>query len=229
MPVIRLLPSSTVSNDGTVVGGFGAPAHVVLSDGSDSSYLAFQTSQFEPTKLCRGDLTDLPDGVGVVTATVINVRARIEPPIEGSRNRLSSGEYPNARLTNTLTEAITWYSVGVDYGELPATINGLQYMAGVQFVSSPDGGVSWVYEINFDVSYEFVSGVTVAMIFQWLGPLVAVGLNEMPRLSLELWRRAGVYLRPHELEPAWRELREDRARRYHTLGVGSGLAAPALA
>lgn len=207
MAIVRLEPSATGAGDMTVVGA--ATAHEALSDASDSSYVQGQVSQFETFKEVHGALADLPDGTGTVAGTVINVRANFN----SGNGRLAAGEYPNQRLTNALTGAITDYSTAaLDLGQA-AAVNALSWQAGVAWVSV-DGSVLRIYKMNFDVDCEFISGVAVAMIFQWLGPLVAVGLQEMPRLSRELWRRSRLWLRQHELEAAWLEMREDRGRRY---------------
>jgi hypothetical protein len=188
-----------------------ATAHEALSDASDASYVSMQLTSLEPVKYWRGNLTDLPVGAGVVLGVVINVRASLPDAAPSPSVNLASGEYPTVRIATALTidTTIDYATGSLNLGD-PTAMNGLQYMAGCSWVAHTSN--ARIYRMNFDVDYNFVSGVTVAMIFQWLGPLVAVGLHEMPALSRELWRRSGIFLRPRELEAAWREMREDRRR-----------------
>lgn len=215
MPVQRLEPSSSVAAEfsGTSVVG-AATAHAALSDASDATYCQYQVSSTEPTKWYRGDLADLPGGAGVVLGVVINVRAAFST----GDGELWSGEYPNARLTSVLTGTITDYATAsLTLWPDPATVNGLTYMAGVDW-RTVNGAVLRIYKMNFDVDFNYIiSSGAVSMIFQWLGPLVAVGLHEMPRLSRELWRRGRCRFRPDELVPAWRALLEHQHRRYFAL------------
>lgn len=61
------------------------------------------------------------------------------------------------------------------------------------------------------------------LIFEWLGPLVAVGLHEMPSLARSLWvaSEGRHRLQMEELETAWRELREGRYARHFLMGATS--------
>jgi hypothetical protein len=79
-------------------------------------------------------------------------------------------------------------------------------------ISGGDGGRSMA-EAYWKIDHAAAKGMTIAMLFQWLGPLVAVGLHEMPGLTRELFRRSLTLIRPDEHEWAWRALRDHRAPR----------------
>lgn len=214
MPVQRLEPTSTEAPEfsGISVQGVGT-AHEALSDASDFSYVQLQVSDAEPSKWFRGGLSDLPDGAGTVTGTVINVRAAVTT----GDGKLRSGDYPNVRLTDTLDATPTDYATGSLSLGTAAQLNAASWMAGCDWVSV-DGSIIRIYKMNFDASFEYITRVSVAMIFQWLGPLVAVLPHEMAALRLELWRRGRVWLRRSELPLAWRDLREDPRRHHVVLG-----------
>jgi hypothetical protein len=218
MPVLRLEP---MSNDapGPGMGFIGAPtAWEALADSSDASYVTLQVTEFEPTKAWKGELTNLPDGAGVVVGVIVNVRAARTDEPGDEQARLRCGDDPNARVTNDYTPTITDYA-SVSLTDLDvAECNAARWMAGADWITGSVANCR-IYKMNFDVDFNYVTGVTVAMILQWLGPLVAVGLYEMPRLALELRRRSGILLRRHELEAAWREMREHRARRHFLVRV----------
>jgi hypothetical protein len=195
-----------------------ATVHAALSDAADFSFGTIQLSASEPgPKFWKGDLPNLADGAGVATSIVVNVRAVMDDVGGGQFSELWCGEHPNPRVGNALTHSIANYSSAPYSGLTVAQLNAAKWMAGAVWNPAGTSTTVHLFEISFDVNYNFVNGVTVAMIFEWLGPLVAVGLGEMPALARELWRRGRVRLRAHELEPAWRELREHRARRHFIL------------
>jgi hypothetical protein len=99
MPTQRLEPSSTVPAEFTGMGVTGhSTAHEALADSSDSSFVTLQVTSSEPTKWWRGELTNLPDGAGIVTGTVINVRANRAVVQPADFVSMRSGDYPNVRL-----------------------------------------------------------------------------------------------------------------------------------
>jgi hypothetical protein len=70
------------------------------------------------------------------------------------------------------------------------------------------GGAVRVTSAWGEVDYENDTGATVLLVWQLLGPLVAVGFQELPRLRDFLWRRAGVWV--HDLADLQAELRAPR-------------------
>jgi hypothetical protein len=70
------------------------------------------------------------------------------------------------------------------------------------------------------LSYEPVSGGFAALVFSVLGPLVAVGLTEIPRLAREiaLRTRGCIRLRSDEHAAIFRDLREGRYARHFLMG-----------
>lgn len=85
------------------------------------------------------------------------------------------------------------------------------------FAQTPDDSptffCTWIY---WDVTgVPFAGGI--AQLIASLGPLVAVGLHEMPKLIRHLYRVSSprrVLIEPHEVTLAWREMREDRHPRH---------------
>lgn len=216
MPLVTLYPETTIPPEFTGMSVVGAAtAHEALSDSSDTSYVLIQLSESEPLKWFRGELTNLPVGAGVVTGVVINVRAeRTDQPVE-NHVRLNCGDYPNARLTNILTQDPVDYATGSLTDLDVAECNAAMWMAGGAWVEGPASGKqAWIYKMNFDVTFDYINGVSIAMIFEILGPLVAVGLQELPKLRAELWRRRRLWLHRHELVQVWRDLRAARHRRF---------------
>lgn len=215
MPVLQLDPSSTHAAEFTGMGVIGAAtAHEALSDVSDASYAVLQLTTSEPTKWWRGGLPDLPAGAGVVVSTVITVRAAKDDPPGTENGNLRCGEYPNVRISSmvpnvTPTDVSTAALTDLDV----ADINGCEWMAGGEWTTGSSVNIN-IYRMFFTVDFNYVNGVSVAMIFQLLGPLVAVGLHEMPGLRMELWRRSRLWLRPPELVQVWRDLRTAPHRRY---------------
>lgn len=98
-----------------------------------------------------------------------------------------------------------------------AKVNSHRYGVRASFGGTMEFRCSQVYA---QIEQAVVAGGFVAIIFQWLGPLVAVGLHELPALRREVYRASGrrVWLHRHELAPCWRELREWRHRRVFDLG-----------
>jgi hypothetical protein len=212
VPTQRLEPSSTVAAEFTGIGFTGhATPHQALADDSDSSYVTLQVTSSEPTKWWRGELTNLPDGAGVVTGTVINVRADRAVVQPADFVHLRCGDYPNVRLSNVVTDTITDYATSSLTDLDVSECNAAQWMAGCDWDSGVGHTVN-IYKMNFDVDFNYISGVSVAMIFQLLGPLVAVGLHEMPGLRMELWRKGRLWLHRHEVPQVFRDMREARHR-----------------
>lgn len=217
MPVIRLLP-----NDSHPFGvGMGvqpnwyAP-HEALNDGNDWSYVILQISNAEPTKFFTGEFPSLPDGAGVVNGMVFSVqgyRVGGHPPI--FQAQFLCGENLTAHITATMPEdpPPLWFSSAniTTHPDVGYT-NAMQWMVGVNKLGG-DNMTCHIHEFYVDVDFNFINGVVTTVIFQWLGPLIAVGLAEMPKLSLELFRRSGIRLRSRELEAVWREMRQYRNRR----------------
>jgi hypothetical protein len=219
VPVLRLYPANTVPAEFPGIGVVGAAsAHAALADASDASYVVLQLTSAEPDKWWRGELDNRPDGAGVVVGVVINVRVNKDDPPGSEFAFLRCGDFPNNRLTdlvpNTITDFATTSLTDLDVAE----VNAAQWKAGAEWDSGSVVNVN-IYQLNFDVDFNFVIGGGVAMIFQLLGPLVAVGLHEMPRLGLELFRRHGLRMRPEELRRAWLEMREHTSSRRVFLGA----------
>ena len=89
-----------------------------------------------------------------------------------------------------------------------ALINGSQFGAQLDnYGPGPDP--PQLLDQWLDVTILPTAGMLSSIIGQYLGPLVAVGLHEMPRLAREVLRRSRgrISIERRELEQAWRELR----------------------
>lgn len=80
------------------------------------------------------------------------------------------------------------------------------------------GGNVLVSTLSWDVTYLASGGGLVFMIGA-LGPLVAIGLHELPAIARALYRKTGKLLLPDEYMAAWRALRAARHPRYFLLGA----------
>lgn len=71
----------------------------------------------------------------------------------------------------------------------------------------------------FEADWDAGSGF-VGLVFSIIGPLVAVGLHEIPGIAAEVWRqtRCGMRIRPDEYLTLYREMRECRHLRHFLLG-----------
>ncbi|MGE0454452.1 MAG: hypothetical protein AB7O37_20610 [Vicinamibacteria bacterium] len=72
-----------------------------------------------------------------------------------------------------------------------------------------------VTSIWVELTHTVPAAGLIALVFEVLGPLAAVGLAEIPRLCRELATRRGVRLAPRERLTLWRELRAYSAPRYY--------------
>jgi hypothetical protein len=220
MPALTLFPETTIAPEFGGMGVVGAAtAHAALSDASDSSYLNIQMTTSEPHKWFRGELQSLPAGAGVITSVVIKVRADNDG-FADNHTELRSGDYPNNRLTDQLVHGvITNFQTGVIVDLDVAEVNAAMWMAGAAYTNGASPVNTRIYEMSFDVDFNYLNGVSLAMIFEILGPLVAVGLHELPLLRWELYRRGRLWLHRHELDQVWRDLRAARHPRHFLLGA----------
>lgn len=212
-----LRPDSSDDSGGDLNPFGQATSWQALSDNSDSSGTAAQLSSFEPSKQVTGGWGNLPVGVGRVNTCT--VRARAGSDIAASANFGMQTPIGVGRISaNPVADVITNYSSApfTTYGTKPL-VDALDWVVFFNFVAHPGVLVS-VYEIYLDVDWDPAINGLKGMMFSILGPLVAVGLHEMPGLAAELWRRGRTRITPDEYLRAWRELREDRGRRYFVLG-----------
>jgi hypothetical protein len=221
MPVDTLRPATllTVGTWGAFVNGFpaigGRTVRDVIVDNDDNSWAAAQVSNAQPTQTATGELQDLTPGAGKVTGLVIRGRAyRSTNPGDGVKLQLGDQSVFN-RLDVGVTGVLTEYpSASIVAWTTATQINALQWSMTASWLNGT-GPVLQVTEIYYDVTWEPVIGGFRAMIIGLLGPLVAVGLAEMPAIAREVFRRSTTRtrIRPDEFLAAWRELREP-SRRY---------------
>jgi hypothetical protein len=216
MPITRLLPDSADDSGGDLNPFGAATSWQGLSDGSDSTGTAAQLSNVENVKHVEGTYGNLPVGVGRVNSCQVGVRAFSD--IAASCNLLVFTDTLVSRInvvpmqdvvTQHLSAAFTTYTT-------KAQVDALGWGLRVDFVAH-NGVQAFITELWMDVNWDpAISGFKGLLLA--LGPLVAVGLAEMPAIARELARRTRTRILPREYAAAWRELREDRARRYFVLG-----------
>jgi hypothetical protein len=179
--------------------------------------VAAQSSTFEPTHFLQGGYANLPVGVGRVNNVQVGVRAVND--IASSLTLQAFTDVGSVRITvNPVPDVIASFGSGAitDY-TTAAQVNALGWRLESDFLAHPGVQIR-VTELWLDVDWDpAISGFKGMLLA--LGPLVAIGLAEMPAIARELARRTRTRILPHEYAAAWRELREDRARRYFPLGA----------
>lgn len=206
-----LRPDSADESGGTMTPNAGGAA-AALSDDSDFTNVGCQLSTFEPNKHIEGTWGNLPGGVGRVNACTL--RARADSSVLNSADLTmyvdSTGPFAGvARISVVhLPDTTTNYaSASFSTYNTKPLVDALRWGLQADFVSNPGVQVR-VYELYLDVDWDPAIGGFKGMIFSILGPLVAVGLHEMPGIAAELLRRSRTRIRPEEYARAWRELRE---------------------
>jgi hypothetical protein len=181
-----------------------------MSDSSDATGIA--ASGGEAHSFAMQTLLEAGKGGGAVTGASAYIRAQGSSiPIVKLGWRIGSTDYLSG-------------NVAVPDGGVYGWVYGAPSIAPNSWSGSWDS-IEWlVLQIQGDITAtEAVGRVTYnpapggrfrGIIHRAFGILVAVGLAEMPLLARECYRRTRVLIEPHELEAAWRELREDRWRVY---------------
>jgi hypothetical protein len=211
MPVTNIIPNATTSP-------LGGGNHTTLTDGSDASFISAQLSQFETVKYAYGlSCTHIPSNSAKVNSIVTKARGYISSNPGDHANILAGpgipvgsgpGSWPNV-LGQNMTTSVAAYS-GTTTGVTAVQVNSMGWWAGATFGSN-DGMQFFVTELNYDVTWFPVSGFH-AFIIGLIGPAIGAGilLQEIPRLSAELWKRTRTRLLPEEYVLAWRDLRSAR-------------------
>lgn len=213
MPVTRLFPATTdVSGSGFNTFGV-SPAHVGLSDGNDGTGCQQQLSTFEPVRWALGPtITQLPTASGHLQQLTVGFRCGCD-----NANSLSGfGKVgPNQVNVANVPTSLTTFTGTFAPPATFAAIAAYDWRIQIDFILH-DGVLATVTELWLDVEWYPISGFK-GMLLGLLGPLVAVGLAEMPAIARDLARRTRTRILPREYEAAWRELREDRRRVYFAL------------
>jgi hypothetical protein len=218
MPITRIYPNASNDAQAEMAGNFGA-GWDMLDDETDGDYISAQLSSSLQTVGMEGSppaFQALPVGVGLVKGCVFNVRAWNDGTggvsVTGGED---SGSGPVGRINQVTTDTPTTYSSGtLSLGITKAQIEALGWGVACHLLDS-SAPVAFVSSLSIDADWDpAISGLR-AMIFSLLGPLVGVALAEMPAIAGEVLRRSRTRIRPGEYYQAWRELREDRGRRYY--------------
>lgn len=125
-----------------------------------------------------------------------------------------TGVYTTRNLANPLKSG----SVPVQGSDVQ--YSNLNFQVCVRFVT-PGGATHTISTLWMDLTFVPPSGGFAALVIQWLGPLVAVGLHEIPKIAQAIHRktRGDLLIQPSEYAAVYRELREGRFARHFFLGA----------
>lgn len=195
----------------------------VLTDSNDGNYVYALTA----VKQCMV-MSNLSGQAGVISSVTHNYRI------------IDNGEAlrPYVKLSGSFTYGTQRTAGGAwtNYSEALAKPGGGSWggndadnmECGVEKVTAVSQ-YGFCSEMSATVVWTPPSGGFVFFLFQWLGPLVAIGLADMPKLASAIHRlsRSRVLIRPDEYAQAWRDLRDYRAPRHWFRPAGSAIYQPA--
>lgn len=213
-----------VLSDNNVASGYHASGEVNDTYPPVSPYMSFFNTQGLPVSATAPFSN--PNVFGLVNVTVGLPVGDYNEAVVGIRNNTNISywnRWNHDGGADTFNSNGTWAAArfgGAVVGVLNtiAQVNAVEVMMyTARNISGGDGGRD-IVEAYWRIDHAAYKGGFVAMILELLGPLVAVGLHEMPRLTRELFRRSLTLYRPDEYGRAWRELRDYRAPRYFALG-----------
>lgn len=215
--VTRLVPDTSDDGGGDLDPTGAGSGWAALADDTDTSFVGAQLSAFQPTKHLEGTWGNLPVGVGRVNSAQVGVRA--DTDIAASCSLIVYTDTAQSRISvSPLAATPTEYlSASITAWTIAAQVNALSWKLQVDFIAH-NGVQAAVRKLWLDVDWDPAISGFKAFLFSVLGPLAAVGLHEMPGLAAEVMRRSRTRISPDEYLRAWRELREDRGRRYLVLG-----------
>jgi hypothetical protein len=228
VPMNTLRPIATTNSVDLPPSG-AATAHAALSDANDGTFVAAQVSVTDSTKQAwhtgPGGLTALPAIADRITGTVISIRGRASDDVGAGTLTINGGAYPSYHVTGSR------FANGTGDGAIATTVSGslglwtkasqvaaAGWLVAVVYDSGHNGNQGQITDLWFDVTWEPTLSVFKGMILGAMGPLVGVGLLELPAIAREVWRRTGTRILPREYAMAWRALREVPGRRIFDLG-----------
>lgn len=216
MPTFDLSPTSdTVGSANFVKTGAGTNFGCLkLPDDALSTYL---TSNGPDGDTIRCGMEDVSL---YVVPIAVNVRARWKKSTNTNPGRIALGIYlgGNFSMDSEQDPTITFADRSVSLsrpGGGSWTASDVNSAELVLRTFDPDGSDDEDVQTTTlcaAVESGLAPGAFAALMLQWLGPLVAVGLHELPKIAGAIRARSRGRVRFHraELEPAWRELREYR-------------------
>jgi hypothetical protein len=199
-----------------------------ISHDENTSYITADTSAADKTQSVYLD-TGLPLDISEVTQLDFTVRSLKSTAAESYiYTFLRLGSTNGAEEYQTLTQSYADYERAAI-----ARPGGGSWVKG-DFVATNLQGVVRAYN-GYPNTYRttsiwcvltyvpVVGGFVFHMLF--MGPLIALGLHEMPALARALQRRTEFLIQPHEYERAWREWREHRFPRHFLIGSRPSITA----
>lgn len=158
--ITRLFPAAT-DVSGSDLPAFGAsPQHVALSDGSDSTGVTRQLSQFETVRRCfGGPITQLPAASGIIKQVTLGVRGSCNVTL-AQRVVATMGPYSRSQ---TYTDVVTTYTsvLAPPAGGFPAFTTML-WEVRHEFIFN-DGAASSTVELYLDVEWYPITAFQVSV------------------------------------------------------------------
>lgn len=218
MPTDTLVPTADGSDNAWGLAGTSKAG--ALTDANDSTYVYASTA----VKQCMV-MSNLSGQAGVISSVTHNYRI------------IDNGEAlrPYVKLSGAYTYGTSRTAGGAwnNYSEALSKPGGGSW--GGNDADNMECGVEKVTavsqygfcgELSATVVWTPPSGGFVSLILHWLGPLVAVGLAEMPKLCRAVYGASGrrrLIIRPDEYEQAFRDLRDYRAPRFWFRPAGGAI------
>lgn len=223
MPTIANVPALAVGTDNlwTLSGAADKMAAVNTSDADagtvDSTVTNGQAQSFTPNynAVIGGGVA----GVGAINSVKVFARCR-------SNNGNTADFLHRIRRGGSVTDGANQALTSISYLDFtsaslarpgggsytPADLSSLEF--GLNYNGGGGGLTRWTYGYMI-LDYEPVVGGIACLVGGLFGPLVAVGLHEIPRLIEEIFHRIGVRITDPLM--LYRELREGRCARHFLL------------
>jgi hypothetical protein len=215
--ITRLVPDTSDDSGGDLDPNTGTGA-TCLADDNDGTYVTRQLSSFEPVRHLEGSYGNLPVGVGRVNSAQVGVRADTDLTASCALTVYTNTGEARISVSPMADTPTQHLSASITAWTTASQVDALSWGLSVTFLAH-SGVSAFVRKLWLDVDWDPAIGGFKAFLFSVLGPLVAVGLHEMPGIAAEVLRRSRTLIPPDECVRAWRELREDRGRRYFPLGA----------
>lgn len=207
MPTTQLTPSATGFYNTGWVDAFGSkPTNVQPPDDDDTSFIRWDNVGGQNRQSFV--MTDLPVGAAtVISHTAFHRTKNTDVANAGASNFIRSAGVDTDGPSDTLVNGGAWATFS-HTNILALTVSAVNAAElGVLVFSGVPGEIGCT-TLGWDVTWAPSPGGFAFIIGQYLGPLVAVGLYETPKLAREVYVRSRrrILLERHELKQAWLEL-----------------------
>lgn len=229
MAVIRCLPRVVATYDLWTLGAGASKVAAVQTDDGDTSYITDsgsnkKQSYFVDTVANRMQSVSTIDVAGKGRGTTTLTTPSTSAFIRGSATDTGVTTVPCGVSYALATASRGTNAVGGAW--TPAILDATELGF---FSQTPDDSpvffITWGY---FDVTGILIAGSFVFFAASLFGPIVALGLHELPRLARVMFQKTRIMIQPHEYEGIWREFRDARYAK-HFFRPASGLYLPEVA